>query len=53
MEKTINIGNLYMSDVMALNDSYDLSLLRKSSNPEARRLAESLVNIVINVSQGT
>lgn len=53
MRKTINIGGLHMSDVMALNDSYDLSLLRKSSNSEAKRLAESIVNIVINVSQGT
>lgn len=53
MEKTINIGSLYMSDVMALNDSYDLSLLRKSSNSQVKRLAESLVNIIINVSQGT
>lgn len=53
MRKTINIGGLHMSDVMALNDSYDLSLLRKSSNPEVKHLAESLVNIVINVSQGT
>ena len=53
MEKTINIGNLHMSDVMALNDSYDLSLLRKSSNQEAKHLAESIINIVINVSQGT
>ena len=53
IDKTINIGGLHMSDVMALNDSYDLSLLRKSSNPEARHLAESIINIIINVSQGT
>lgn len=53
MRKTINIGGLHMSDVMALNDSYDLSLLRKSSNPEAKHLAGSIINIVINVSQGT
>lgn len=53
IEKTINIGKLHMSDVMALNDSYDLSLLRKSSNLDAKRIADSIINIIINVSQGT
>lgn len=31
-EKTINVGDLYMSDIMALNDSYDLHQLSKSRN---------------------
>ena len=53
MPKTINIGDLHMSDVMALNDSYDLSLLRKSSNLDASRLAQSIIDVIINVSQGT
>lgn len=52
-QKTINVGNLYMSDIMALNDSFDLYQLSKSRNEDARKLANNLTEIVQNISQGT
>ena len=51
--KTINVGDLYMSDIMALNDGFDLHTLNNSSSQDARRLAESLTQVVNNIAQGT
>lgn len=53
VSKTINVGDLYMSDIMALNDSFDLYQLSKSHNKSARELANSLMTIIENISQGT
>ncbi len=53
INKTINVGNLYMSDIMALNDSFDLYSMSLSSNPEMQKMADSLSTIVENMSQGT
>lgn len=52
-ERTINVGDLYMSDIMALNDSFDLYQLSKSHNEDARKLANNLMTIIENISQGT
>ena len=53
IDKTINVGNLYMSDIMALNDSFDLYSMSLSNNPEMQKMADSLSTIIENVSQGT
>lgn len=53
VDKTINIGNLYMSDIMALNDSFDLYSMSLSTNPEMQEMADSISTIIENVSQGT
>lgn len=53
VSKTINVGNLYMSDIMALNDSFDLYSMSLSSNPEMQKMADSLSTIIENISQGT
>ena len=45
--------NLSLSDVMALNDSFDLYSMSLSSNPEMQKMADSLSTIIENVSQGT
>lgn len=53
INKTINVGNLYMSDIMALNDGYDLYSLSLSANPEARKMAEDISTVIENMAQGT
>lgn len=53
VNKTINIGDLYMSDIMALNDSFDLYSMSLSNNPEMQKMADSMSTIVENISQGT
>lgn len=53
IDKTINVGNLYMYDIMALNDSFDLHMLSRSSNTQSRKLANDLITIIENISQGT
>lgn len=52
-DKTINVGNLYMYDVMALNDSFDLYQMSRSHNKDVNTLADKLITIVENISQGT
>ena len=53
IDKTINVGNLYMSDIMALNDDFDLYSMSLSNNLEMQRMADRLSTIIENVSQGT
>lgn len=51
--KVINVGNLYMSDIMALNDSFDLYQLSNSSHEQISELAKRTTTIIENISQGT
>lgn len=53
INKTIDVGDLYMYDIMALNDSCDLYQMSRSHNSDVNNLADRLINIVINISQGT
>jgi hypothetical protein len=53
IKKTVNVGNLYMSDIMALNDNIDLFELLQSENPDVKSLAEKIVTIIENISQST
>lgn len=51
--KVIDIGNLYMSDVMALNDGFDLFEMSLSQNKEVQLMAQKVTQIIENVIQGT
>lgn len=52
-KKVINVGDLYMADIMALNDGFDLYQLSRSSNNNVRALANKLITVVENFAQGT
>lgn len=53
INKTINVGDLYMSDIMALNDSFDLYSMSLSKNEEMQKMSDKISTIIENVSQGT